>query len=307
MSRNIPGPAAATSRSVPGPNGRLHVTDRPGEGPPLVLLHGFPDDSRIYDRLIPLLTPRRVLALDWLGYGRSGRAVPGPFDPRDHERSIGVVLDSLELAQAVLVGHDASGPDAVDFALAEPGRVAHLILLNTYYGHAPMLRLPELIRLLADPDFAPLADAMIGDPNQRRWLVAHTATRFGLTLGEGGVGTVSIAPQFFGGADQADALTAIRAWTGALYAALDEQDGHIAAGHLAALDLPVTLVFGARDEYLNPDLARHLAGLFSGAELRLVEDASHWPQWDQPELVAKIIEEALSASRSASRRPPQGG
>src|SRR5262249_51792195 len=110
MSRNIPGPAAATSRSVPGPNGRLHVTDQPGEGPPLVLLHGFPDDSRIYDRLIPLLTPRRVLALDWLGYGPSGRAAPGPFDPRDHERSIGAVLDSLELAQAVLVGHDASGP-----------------------------------------------------------------------------------------------------------------------------------------------------------------------------------------------------
>jgi len=306
MSRNIPGPAA-TSRSVPGPNGRLHITDQPGEGPPLVLLHGFPDDSRIYDRLIPLLSPRRALALDWLGYGRSGRAAPGPVDPRDHVRSIGAVLDSLELAQAVLVGHDASGPDAVDFALTEPGRVAHLILFNTYYGHAPMLRLPELIRLLADPDFAPLADAMIGDPNQRRWLVAHTATRFGLTLGEGGVGAVSIAPQFFGGADQSDALTAIRAWTGALYAALDEQDGHIAAGHLAALDLPVTLVFGARDEYLNPDLARHLAGLFSGAELRLVEDASHWPQWDQPDLVARIVEEALSESRSASRRSPPSG
>src|SRR5262245_10407764 len=306
MSRSVPG-TATTSRSVPGPNGRLYVTDQPGESPPLLLLHGFPDDSRIYDRLIPLLTPRRVLALDWLGYGRSGRAAPGPFDPRDHERSLGAVLDSLELAQAVLVGHDASGPDAVDFALTEPGRVAHLILLNTYYGHAPVLRLPELIRLLADPDFAPLADAMIGDPNQRRWLLAHTATQFGLTFAEGGVGTASVAPQFFGGADQSDALIAIRAWTGALYSALDDQDGHIAAGHLAALDLPVTLVFGARDAYLNSSLARHLAGLFGGAELRLIEDASHWPQWDQPELVAKIIEEVLSASRSASRRSPQSG
>src|SRR5262249_52432701 len=158
--------------------------------------------------------------------------------------SIGAVLDALELAQAVLVGHDASGPDAVDFALTEPGRVAHLILLNTYYGHAPMLRLPELIRLLAHPDFAPLAAPMIADPQQRLWLVAHTATRFGLTLGEGGVGTVSVAPQFFGSADQPDALTAIRAWTGALYSALHEQDGRIAAGHLAALDLPISLVFG---------------------------------------------------------------
>ena len=305
MTQTIPEPPAVTNRMVPGPNGQVHLTDQPGEGPPLLLLHGFPDDSRIYDRLTPLLTPRRVLALDFLGYGRSERTAPRPYDPTDHRRTLRAVLDALELAQVVLVGHDASGPDAVDFALTEPGRVAHLILLNTYYGHAPELRLPEMIRLLADQHFAPLADAMMDDPNQRLWLLAHTATQFGLTLGEGGVGTASVAPQFFGGADQSDALTAIRAWTGALYAAQDEQDSQIAAGHLAALDVPVTLVFGARDRYLNPDLARHLAGLFTGAELRLVEDSSHWPQWDQPEVVAKTIEEALSASRSSPQRSPQ--
>lgn len=302
MAENIPEPPALTTRTVLGPNGRVHLTDQPGEGPALLLLHGFPDDSRIYDRLTPLLTPRRVLALDFLGYGRSERTAPRPLDPTDHQRTLRAVLDSLELEQVVLVGHDASGPDAVDFALTEPGRVAHLILLNTYYGHAPALRLPEMIRLLADPDFVPLADAMVDDPNQRLWLLAHTATRFGLELGEGGVGTASVAPQFFGGPDQSDALTAIRAWTGALYSALDEQDSHIAGGHLAALDVPVTLVFGARDHYLNPDLARHLAGLFSGAELRLVEESSHWPQWDQPDVVAKTIEEALSASRATSGR-----
>src|SRR5262249_61630438 len=93
MSWNMSGPAA-TIRSVPGPNGRLHVTDQPGEGPPLVLLHGFPDDSRIYDQLVPQLTPRRVVALDWLGYGRSERAAPSRLDAGDHERNIGAVLDS---------------------------------------------------------------------------------------------------------------------------------------------------------------------------------------------------------------------
>ncbi len=75
------------------------------------------------------------------------------------------MLDSLELEHVVLVGHDASGPDAIDYALSEPSRIAHLILLNTFYGHAPMLRLPEMIRLLADQQLAPLAEAMINDPN----------------------------------------------------------------------------------------------------------------------------------------------
>lgn len=41
--------------------GRLHVTDRPGDEPALVLMHGFPDDSRIYDRLVPPLGPRRTV------------------------------------------------------------------------------------------------------------------------------------------------------------------------------------------------------------------------------------------------------
>jgi pimeloyl-ACP methyl ester carboxylesterase len=53
--------------------------------------------------------------------------------------------------------------------------------------------------------------------------------------------------------------------------------------------MPVRLVFGALDRYLSPDLAGHLAGLFPEAGLHLVDGASHWPQWDQPEAVAELI------------------
>lgn len=294
MSRTSPELAATTNRTVRGPHGWVHLTDRPGDAPAVVLMHGFPDDSRIYDRLIPLLAPQRVVALDWLGHGRSQRVTPRPFDLTDHKRTLGAVLDALELEHVALVGHDASGPDAIDYALSEPGRVDGLILLNTYYGHAPMLRLPEMIRLLADQNLTPLADAMIDDPNQRLWLLAHTGKQFGLdNEEEGGVAVASIVPQFFGDADTPDALVAIRGWTGALFTALDQQDTHVAAGHLAGLDVPVTLVFGSRDRYLNPDLARRLACLFARADLRLVEEASHWPQWDQPEMVAQLIKQAL--------------
>jgi len=295
MAQASPAPQGAVDRMVQAPGGRLHVTDHPGQDPALVLLHGFPDDSRIYDRLAPLLAPRRAVALDWLGYGRSERVEPGPSDDAQHQHQLGAVLDALELDRMVLVGHDAGGPDAIDYALSEPGRVDHLVLLNTYYGHAQTLRLPELIWLLADPNLTPLADAMLDDPNLRLWLLGHTAGRFGLDpANPGGVAVASIQPQFFGEADSPDALAAVRAWTAALFPSLDRQDAHIAAGHLAALELPVTLVFGAADRYLNPALARQLAGLFRHADLQLVEGASHWPQWDQPELVAQSIKQATS-------------
>lgn len=48
----------ATTRQVPAKLGRLLVCDRPGDEPALVLMHGFPDDSRIYNRLVTLLSPR---------------------------------------------------------------------------------------------------------------------------------------------------------------------------------------------------------------------------------------------------------
>jgi pimeloyl-ACP methyl ester carboxylesterase len=256
-------------------------------------MHGFPDDSHIYDRLIPLLAPRRAVALDWLGYGRSERVTLSPWDATDHHRTLRAVLDALELEHVTLVGHDASGPDAIHCALGDPDRVERLILLNTYYGHAPMLRLPELIWLLADHHLAPLADAMMDDPAQRQWLLGHTARQFGLdSVNPNGVGAASIVPQFFGGAGSPDALVAIRGWTGALFPALDLQDNNVIAKRLAALYIPVVLVFGARDEYLSPDLAHYLAAQFTRADLRLLEDAAHWPQWDQPGTLADLIKDA---------------
>jgi hypothetical protein len=75
-----------------------------------------------------------------------------------------------------------------------------------------------MIRLLADQNFTPLADAMIDDPDQRLWLLQHTGRRFGLDpLDPQGVGVIS---QFFGEAGTPDTLAAILAWTGALFGAL---------------------------------------------------------------------------------------
>ncbi len=133
---------------------------------------------------------------------------------------------------------------------------------------------------------------MLGDTGQRLWLLSHTARRFGGDpLDPNGVGMVSVLPQFFGDGEQPDALAAIRGWTGTLFTALDQQDAQIAAGRLAAMDVPVTLIFGARDPYLGPSLGRHLGKLFRNAEIHLVDDASHWPQWDNPEAAARLIKQ----------------
>src|SRR5262249_31253177 len=159
--------------------------------------------------------------------GGSDRPDREVLDAGNHVDQLRAVLDGVEIDGAALVGHDASGPVAIDFALAAPDRVRQLILLNTYYGHAPTFELPAMIRLFADPKMAPLADAMLDDANQRLWLLQFTARQWGEDPDDpNGVGAF-VLPEFFGDAENADALPAIRAWTAALFRDLDAQDAAI--------------------------------------------------------------------------------
>jgi pimeloyl-ACP methyl ester carboxylesterase len=80
-------------------------------------------------------------------------------------------------------------------------------------------------------------------------------------------------------------------WTGALFASLEEQDAR--TGRLATLETPVSLIFGARDPYLSPGVADHLASLFPNAATHLLDSASHWPRWDDPARIATLIADSL--------------
>ncbi len=112
----------SNERRVDTPNGQIFVREMPGQDPPIVLMHGFPDDHRIDDKLLPRLSPRRAVAFDWLGYGRSDRSDTAGSVPEEHGAELAAVLDELGITRAVLVGHDASGPDAVAFAVTHPER-----------------------------------------------------------------------------------------------------------------------------------------------------------------------------------------
>ena len=77
-SQNATSPAF-TEHRIPHAGGNVYVPDFPGSGPAFVLLHGFPDNSHIYDDLIPHLTAagRRTIAFDFLGFGASDKPAAG--------------------------------------------------------------------------------------------------------------------------------------------------------------------------------------------------------------------------------------
>src|SRR6516162_4865445 len=100
---------------------RIYVRDYPGEDPPIVLMHGFPDNLHLYDRLVPHLTPpRRVVLFDFLGWGSSDKPAGYPYTTANQVGDIDAVITQLKLGPAVLVVHDASGPPGIDWALDHP-------------------------------------------------------------------------------------------------------------------------------------------------------------------------------------------
>ena len=109
----------------------------PAEGPPVVLLHGFPDDVRAYDGVVPPLAAAgwRVLVPYLRGYGatrfldpqtpRSGQQAALGHDLKDF-------LDALSLERAALAGYDWGGRAACIVAALWPERVASLVSIGGY-------------------------------------------------------------------------------------------------------------------------------------------------------------------------------
>lgn len=97
---------------------------------PLVLLHGFCEDSTLWNPLIPLLSEIPIIAIDLPGFGESDQ--PHQPDMASYAESVRVVLDDLEIAQCVLIGHSLGGYVALAFAARWGDRLAGLGLFHSH-------------------------------------------------------------------------------------------------------------------------------------------------------------------------------
>jgi haloalkane dehalogenase len=273
--------------AVPRGRYRLHAELTPGPGVPVLLMHGLPDNVHLYDRLLPHLAGRRpVVRFDFLGWGRSDKPRGYPYTADNQVGDVDAVVtaaaDRLGAQTWVLVAHDASGPPAIDWALAHPERVAALVLLNTYYQWTPSLRRPPAIALYSTPLLRSAARAaVLRWPELDRRLYTWQVGRFILDARE----RRSLVPRLYG-----EFLPARPAF----WRLNDDLPGAVLSRRRRVADMrrfapPVRVVFVARDRYLNPRVARRFAALFPHSQLHLLGDAGHYVQVDRPERVADLI------------------
>jgi pimeloyl-ACP methyl ester carboxylesterase len=266
---------------------RIHVHQYAGEEPAIILMHGFPDNLHLYDRLAPFLSPRRrVVTFDFLGWGASDKPAGYAYTATSQGLELEAVIQQLALSQVILVAHDASGPPAIDWALAQPERVAGLVLLNTYYCDMPTLRAPEAIWLFSTPWVRNVARfvsklhdnwlfrRMYGWQVGRFFRDAGIRNEFVPLLYRQFEATPSAQPAFFSLNEDLGPTLRSRAKM---------------MPRLRAFKRPVRIIFGAADPYLNKGVAQRFHELLPTSELFLLPGARHYVQMDEPEAVAQLI------------------
>jgi pimeloyl-ACP methyl ester carboxylesterase len=143
---DLPAVPGVRHRDVVAGSVRLHVAEA-GEGPPLLLLHGWPQHWWSWRHLIPALAAEhRVLAPDLRGWGWSD-APPGDYAKTTFAADILALMDSEGLDRVSVIGHDWGGYTAFLLALEHPERVERLVALDI----APPWPGPPRLRHLALP------------------------------------------------------------------------------------------------------------------------------------------------------------
>lgn len=111
---------------------RMHYIDQ-GAGEVILCLHGEPSWSFLYRKMIPILSQQyRVIAPDWIGFGKSDKFTePNDYSFQLHRDSLVELIDALQLEQITLVCQDWGGLIGLRVAGELPDRFARLVIMNT--------------------------------------------------------------------------------------------------------------------------------------------------------------------------------
>ena len=246
----------------------------------VVLLHGIPGSSRIWDGVVPLLASGcRVVVPDLLGFGGSGRSTDlVVLHAAGQAAALAQVLDHLGVGRAVLVGHDFGGPVALTLARRRPELVSGLVLLATNaLADTPI---PFPLSAVTWPGWGRLAARIL-----------FSAPSLSLMLRRA-VGSPRPPLDIESALGDRGQRRAIRLIFQASLTGLAELYGPVQDG-LAGVAVPALVGWGDRDPFFSVDQGRRTAAAIPGARLRLYEDAGHLLPEERPREVASDVAELV--------------
>lgn len=263
---------------------RMHYVTQ-GEGPLIVLLHGFPEFWYSWRHQIPFLAEQgyTVVAPDLRGYNDTDKPRKG-YELPTLLRDIAGLITGLGREKAVIVGHDWGGVLAWAFAINYPHMTERLIVLNAPHPGAMQREMRTLKQLRKSwyvfffqlpwlPEYALLRD---------------NASAVGRMLHGAALQKSAFPPEEI--AKYQAAMSKPGAMTAALnyYRQLLRRGPRAYAGHLH-VSVPALLIWGVHDVALGVALTYNLEQWVPNLRIERIDDSGHWVQQEQPEKVNRLI------------------
>jgi non-heme chloroperoxidase len=233
---------------------RLRVTDR-GEGPAIVLLHGWKSSHRLWDSTIAGLADRfRVVAFDLRGMGESDKP-RAAYDFDEFAADLGFVLRKLDLEDVTLVGWSMGCSVSLQYLRTDGARVARLMLIN---GPLRLTSTPDFPYTMTEAELEGyIQDVAESWPTKERAFQHDSVRSDDPTFGDW---MYSIALQ----TPLDVVLASVRH-----QAKLDFRD------FLRDLHIPVLAVYGRHDPYYPVELATYIAQRAPRGDYLIFEDSAH--------------------------------
>lgn len=270
---------------------RLHVA-RTGEGPPLVLLHGWPEFWLTWRPVMERLRGRfSLVAPDLRGFGDSDKPAIGPSaaaGAEAHAADLAALLENLGLERVGLVGHDVGAYVAQAFARRWPERLSGLFFFNCATpGVGARWAAPRHLREVWYQSFhqLPWAAALVGSSREAcRLYIGHFLRHWSRDprafdgLLEAFVDNFMKPGNLQGGFDW---------YASAAPARLAVMEGRAPA--LPKIDVPTRVLWGRHDPIIKVEWMDGLADTFSQFEASVAEEAGHFVHVEAPDLAADAI------------------
>jgi len=278
---------------IPAAGVTLHVA-KAGEGPPILLLHGFPENWTSWEHQIPVLAAAgySVLAPDLRGYGASDRP-PG----RRAYRIPDLVEDAAALIRstggpAAVVGHDWGGVIAWALAARHPDLVSRLVIVNAPHPRLfarSLVRTRQILRswyvLFFQLPWLPEAAIRFGDFRAFRRMFRRLPARAD-TFDERRI-EAFLAPMRMPGA-----LTAALNYYRANLSFRPARDPRSSSPR--GIQVETLVVWGEEDPALSPKLLDGLERYVPRLTVHRLPGVGHWVQNEAPEEFGRLLLEFLS-------------
>jgi pimeloyl-ACP methyl ester carboxylesterase len=260
----------------------------------VLFLHGFPETLYAWKGIAEALSADyEVHAFDWPGYGQSSRPDPArfPYAPRDYARILAeyIELAGIDCARLLIYATDIGSLPALLAALEQPD-IARGIVVGDFAPFDRPQYMADNLRALKD---GPSSETVHAAMNKGRDDILRNAYRRGLSLEEQFDLPPDVERDMEAGWDSR-AITPADAFYH--YYSHFTRDQDYFEANLERLTVPVTVVWGEKDFYIDKEMGIELARR-GNMQLQILPGLGHYPHLQDPR---RTIDEV----RAAFRQPP---